>query len=499
MNAQQSTLHDDARYEPALPVDTIKPLVPFSKKDFATYIEGRFDVSEKIYEPLKDLLATYRIEPHQILGTDFADEENNTELFEYEQAKLMVLARKMSMRNNKWRTIVSRSKPTMSAVLGSSAPGSLAQKEKIELFQYYISLLKAGIPAARMDSAQPLLANAQGEEYEGGHFEKLTALMSKYTADFISARQREILVASNKQHDRVHPEKGHKFWPVDVSPEFGAAEAVHAARESFISMLESTPPDAAKDMARVRLLKDFFLDAESSYWKETHELNKAVLGDLPPELGKVNLSASREDIPEKVAQAFGVGSGGLPASLIAEAECLIWLYGLKHCPFEVGAMDDRRAEYFEQNQVPHYVAIAAVILNYLRLTCKNIKISVPGETYGKVPVYKAFREALKSAGVDLALGVEANQAQLAQAFRSIDTKAMTYLASLFSIATNADDGQAQFLRMDYVAGHVEVRVERTALLAELPKMLKPYSCQTAFMLICTYMSAMRDCTHNPLA
>jgi hypothetical protein len=499
MNAQQNPLSDEARYEPALPVDTIEPLEPFSKEAFATYIEGKFKVSEKIYEPLKDLLATYCIEPHQILGTDFPDEENKAELFQYEQAKLLVLARKMSMRNNKWRTIVSRSKPTMSAILGSSAPGSLAQKEKIELFRYYISLLKGGIPAARLNSAEPLLANAEGEKYEGGHFEKLTALMSKYTSDFILAHQREILVASNQQHDRVHPVNGYNFWPMDVSPEFGATESVHAARDVFISMLELTPPDAEKDMARVRLLKDFFLDAESSYWKETHELNKAVLGDLPPELGKLDLSMSREDIPEKVARAFDAYSGGLPASLIAEAECLIWLYGLKHCPFEIGAMDAKRAEYFEQNQVSHYVAIAAVILNHLRLTRKNIKISVPGETYGKVPVYKAFREALRNAGVDLALGVQANQAQLTQTFRSIDTKAMTYLAALFSIATNADDGQSQFLRMDYVAGHAEVRVERTALLAEMPKMLKPYSCQTAFMLVCTYMSEMRDCTRNPLA
>jgi len=499
MLTQQNQLNDDARYEPARPVDAIEPLERFSKEDFATYIERKFEVSEKIYEPLKDLLATYHIEPHQILGTDFSDGENKAELFQYEQAKLMVLARKMSMRNNKWRTIVSRSKPTMSAILGSSAPGSLAQKEKIELFRYYISLLKGGIPAARLDSAQPLLANAEGEEYEGGHFEKLTALMSKYTADFILAHQREILVASNKQHDRMHPEKGHNFWPMDVSPEFGATESVHAARDRFIAMLESTPPDAEKDMARVRLLKDFFLDAESSYWKETHELNKAALGDLPPELGKLDLSTSREDITEKVAHAFDAYSSDLPASLIAEAECLIWLYGLKHCPFEAGAMDARRAEYFEQIQVSHYVAIAAVILNNLRLTRKNIKISVPGETYGKVPVYKAFREALRNAGVDLARGVEANQAQLTQAFRSIDTKAMTYLASLFSIATNADDGQAQFLRMDYVAGHVEVRVKRTALLAELPMMLKPYSCQTAFTMISTYMSEMCDCAHNPLA
>jgi hypothetical protein len=62
MNAQQNPLSDEARYEPALPVDMIEPLEPFSKEDFATYIEGKFKVSEKIYEPLKYLLATYRIE-----------------------------------------------------------------------------------------------------------------------------------------------------------------------------------------------------------------------------------------------------------------------------------------------------------------------------------------------------------------------------------------------------------------------------------------------------
>lgn len=498
MSGKQTALSDVARYEPAFPIDAIEPLEAFNKDEFADYIYSEFKASEKIYEPLKDLLATYRIEPDQILGTEYPDNENTAELFQFEQAKLLVLARMMSAQNNKWRSIVSRSKPTMSAVLGSSAPGSQAQKEKIELCRYYISLLKGGIPAAQLDSAQPLLESVEGEAFEGGYFEMLGSTMSTYTANFITARQREILVASNKHYGRMDSADGHKYWPSEISPAFGAAEAVHRARDGFVSMLELQPPDAEKDMARVRLLKDFFLDAESSYWEETHQLNMAIQGDLPPELGRLNLSMTRDEVSERVAQTFDVDPDDLPADLLAEAECLIWLYGLKHCPYTVETMDASRDEYFEGNRAPSYVAIAAVILNHLRLTHKNIKISVPGETYGKVPVYKAFREALRDAGVDVSLGVETNKTPLAHAFRDMDTKAMTYMASLFSIATNAVDGQSQSLRMDYVPGQVEVRAGRTALLAELPQMLKAYSCRTAYMLICTFACVMRDCTRNPL-
>ncbi|NWA41099.1 hypothetical protein HX871_18805 [Pseudomonas reactans] len=498
MSGKQTALSDGTRYEPALPIDAIEPLDAFNKDEFADYIYSEFTASEKIYEPLKDLLAAYRIEPGQILGTEYPENENTAELFQFEQAKLLVLARMMSVQNNKWRSIISRSKPTMSAVLGSSAPSSLAQKEKIELSRYYISLLKGGIPEAQLDSAQPLLESVKGEAFEGGHFEMLGSTMSTYTANFITARQREIVVTSNKQHHRMDPVKGYKHWPSDVSPAFGAAEAVHRARDGFVSMLELQAPDADKDMARVRLLKDFFLDAESSYWEETHQLNMAIQGDLPPELGRLNLLMTRDQVSERVAQAFDVDPDDLSADLLAEAECLIWLYGLKHCPFTVERIDASRNEYFEGNRVPHYVAIAAVILNHLRLTHKNIKINVPGETYGKVPVYKAFREALRDAGVDVSLGVEANKAQLAHVFRDMDTKAMTYMTSLFSIATNADDGQAKFLRMDYVPAQAEVRAWRTELLAELPQMLKAYSCRTAYMLICTFACVMRDCTRNPL-
>jgi hypothetical protein len=485
---------DPALYDPATSIDALDPMEPFDKSDFADYIYARFQASEKIYEPLKDLLASYKIEPDQILGSELTTTENSDQLLQFERAKLLVLARSMSAKNKKWRSIVSRSKPTMSAVFGSSAPGSLTHKEKLALSRHYITLLKNGIPAAQLDSAKPLLENITGDVFDGGTFEKLGSLMSTYTTNYITARQRELLAKSNKINGRMDGTNGYKHWPSDIPPDFGLADAIERAKDGFLLMLEQSQPDAEKDMARIRLLKDFFLDSESSFWEETHKLNLDTLNHLPPELLRLNLQMSWDQIGERVTQAFDKNSNHLPDDLLAEAECLIWLYGLKHCPITIEKADEERDIYFEGNRTPQYLAISAVILNHLRLAHKNIKIIIPGETYVKVPVYKAFQSALMDAGVDLTLGVEANKVQLTSAYRDMDTKAMAYLASLFSIATNAVDGKSNYIRPDYFLGQAEVKARRTALLAELPKMLKPYSCKTAFMHICTFICIMRDCT-----
>jgi len=169
---------DPALYDPTISIDVIEPMRKFDKESFANYIYKEFQASEKIYEPLKDLLASYKIEFDQILGSELSTIENSGQLLQFERAKLLVLARSMSAQNKKWRSIVSRSKPTMSAVFGSSAPGSLTHKEKLALSRHYITLLKNGIPAAQLDSAKPLLENITGDVFDGGTFEKLGSLMS---------------------------------------------------------------------------------------------------------------------------------------------------------------------------------------------------------------------------------------------------------------------------------------------------------------------------------
>ncbi|MEH6386291.1 MULTISPECIES: hypothetical protein [Pseudomonas] len=72
------------------------------------------------------------------------------------------------------------------------------------------------------------------------------------------------------------------------------------------------------------------------------------------------------------------------------------------------------------------------------------------------------------------------------------------MVSLFSLAANADDEKASFLRMDYLAEHTRVKIERCALLAELPKMLKAYSCTAARDLMAASMSGLKAHCHNPL-
>lgn len=498
MSENQVSSTDPALYDPATSIDTIEPTEQFDRGDFADYIYGRFQASEKIYEPLKDWLATYGIETDHILGTDFPATENTQQFFNFEQAKLLVLARMMSKKNKKWRSIVSHSKPSMSAVFSSSAPSSLAHREKMELYQEYIFLLKNGIPETCLDSAKPLLENAKGCEYEGGVFDMLLRNMATVTASYVAARQREFVVESNERHGRVHNIRGYKFWPSEVSPGYGAAEAIHEAGDRFLDYIESVPPDADKDLARTRLLKDFFLDSESSFWAETHQLNSGIQNDLPHELMGMDLLMTADEISERVAQAFKIHPSELPPGLLEEAKCLIWLYGLKHCPTSWDSIEEDRDNYFRGNLTPDYIAVAAVILNRSRLACDKVKITVPGENYGAVPVYKAFKKALENSGVEIGSGIEENKAALSVAFKDIDTKVMAYMAALFSIATHAIDDETHTMRMEYALHQIYVRAKRTALLAGMPRMLKAYSCRTALKLISTFSTEIKESTRNPL-
>jgi hypothetical protein len=53
--------------------------------------------------------------------------------------------------------------------------------------------------------------------------------------------------------------------------------------------------------------------------------------------------------------------------------------------------------------------------------------------------------------------------------------------------------------MEYLASQLDVKIGRTALLAELPQLLKPYSCRLANQLMVDFMSVLNEVTHNPLA
>ena len=70
---------------------------------------------------------------------------------------------------------------------------------------------------------------------------------------------------------------------------------------------------------------------------------------------------------------------------------------------------------------------------------------------------------------------------------------------LFSVASMADDGQSSHLKMEYLASHLNVKIDRTALLAELPQLLKPYSCCLADELMAHFMTVLNENTCNPLA
>lgn len=489
----------EGRYEPEVAIDVIEPLT-FKQEDFFNYMSQRFGVSEKPYEPLKDLLSLYDIKSDEILGTGFqCQEEDKGNLASFEQAKLAVLVRMMSKINKKWRARVKLGKASMSAVLGAKAPSStVAKRENDEMLMEYIALLRDGVPASQRGAAAPLFENAPEYAFEGGKFEHLAMLMMKYVSEFLAGRQRELVVKQNEANGWVSPEKGYAFWPDHVSPAYGASEAVDMARRAFFAYLEGVPADAQKDMARVRLLKDYFLDAEASHWEEMHAVCTLLEGEIPEEVGKFDLELKQEDLPEKVAQAFGVGTSSLPGELIGQAQCLVRLYALKHGPFDPGTDSPEKLDYLEKMKQPFYTGLAAVILYHLQIRRKSIKIEVPGETYPSVPVYKAFKNALLDAGVDLGLSLENNEPAFKSVLNTMDTKALSYMLSMFSYASNADDGRTRFLRMDYIGEQARTKVERCAFLAELPQMLKGYSCATAHFLMSTYVSELIENTHNPL-
>ncbi|MNY08496.1 hypothetical protein D3C86_1413540 [compost metagenome] len=262
--------------------------------------------------------------------------------------------------------------------------------------------------------------------------------------------------------------------------------------------MEGFPVDAQKDMARVRLLKDFFLDSEASFWQEMHALYTQLESELPEEIGKLDLRLTDEQLPEKISEAFGVEAVSLPEELIDQAKCFVRLYALKHGPFPPGTDSPEKLDYLEKMKQPFYTGLAAVILHHLQIRRKSIKIEVPGETYPNVPVFKAFKNALHDAGVNLRCSVESNDPALKSLLNTMDTKALSYMLSLFSYAANADDGHTTFLRMDYVGEQARVKIERSAFLAQLPQTLKGYSCQTAYALMRSYASDLVQNTHNPL-
>lgn len=87
----------------------------------------------------------------------------------------------------------------------------------------------------------------------------------------------------HKANGWVDPGKGYAFWPAHVLPSYGASEAINIARKALFAHMEGFPADAQKDMARVRLLKDFFLDSESNFWEEMNALYTQLESELPEE------------------------------------------------------------------------------------------------------------------------------------------------------------------------------------------------------------------------
>ncbi|ATE74885.1 hypothetical protein [Pseudomonas frederiksbergensis] len=203
-------------------------------------------------------------------------------------------------------------------------------------------------------------------------------------------------------------------------------------------------------------------------------------------------------MPEKVSKAFGVEVASLPKELIDQAKCFVRLYALKHGAFPPGTDSPEKLDYLEKMKQPFYTGLAAVILHYLKIRRKSINIEVPGETYPSVPVFKAFKNALRDAGVNLGCSVERNDPALKSLLNTMDTKALSYVLSLFSYTANADDGHTTFLRMDYVGEQARVKIERSAFLSQLPQALKGYSCETAYALMRSYTLHLIQNTHNPL-
>ena len=502
MNLPTKQIDTDTRFEPGMPISGLDETARFVVDDFYKHLTAEFNVAEKAYQPLKELLAAYGIDSQDILGSDYPEEPGSPsrdDLRLFEQAKLTVLARRMSARSKKWRSYVLFSTPSMSTVLGSKAPSSkLHKKDRDEMVRYYLAELKAGIPCSALDSAKPLLDESINCELPGGRFEQHSILMTKTVSNFLAGRQRERLVENNRKHGWTDPVKGFAFWPAHVLPDFGATEAVEIARKGFVAMLEAVPPEAPKDMARVRLLKDYVLDAETSHWREACKLNKSLLEDFPVEICRLDLHAPADEILENVAQAFDVEVCNLPVDLLGQAQCLVRIYGLKHCP-DTDMTSPSRQAYFEGLHAAHQTAMAAALLFSIQRASRQITLSLPGETHSKVSVHKAFVLALAACEVDVKESLDANDQKLASVVETMDTKVLTYLTSLFSIASMGDDGKSPHLRMEYLASQLDVKIGRTALLAELPQLLKPYSCRLANQLMVDFMSVLNEVTHNPLA
>lgn len=502
MSHQEMPTDSDTRFEPCVPISALDEKTRFDGEDFYKHLTAEFDVTEKAYQPLKELLAAYGIDPQDILGSEYQEEPGSPtrdDLMRFEQAKLTVLVRRMSARSKKWRPYVLFSKPSMSAVLGSKVPSSKRHKKnRDEMLQYYLAELKEGIPSSALDSAKPLLLKSINCELPGGIFEQRSMLMTKAVSDYLAALQRQLLVQNNRENGCADPLKGFAFWPTHVLPDYGAAKAVEFTRKGFVSTLEGVPPDASRDMARVRLLKDHFLDAETSHWREMCELNKSLLDDFSIEITKLDLTATAGEILANVAQAFDVDVCELPEDLVGQAECLVRIYGQKHCPY-TDMMSPERKAYFERLHVAHQTAIAAALLFSVQRTSRQITLSLPGETHSKVYVHKAFLSALAASGVDLKESLNTNVQKLAFMENHMDTKVLNYLTSLFSVASMADDGQSSHLKMEYLASHLNVKIDRTALLAELPQLLKPYSCCLADELMAHFMTVFNENTCNPLA
>lgn len=502
MSHQEKPTDSDTRFEPGVPISALDERARFDSEDFYKNLTAEFDVTEKAYEPLRELLAAYGINLQEILGSDFNEEPSSPardDLMRFEQAKLTVLVRRMSARCKKWRPYVLFSKPSMSAVLGSKVPSSkLHKKNRDEMIRYYLAELKKGIPSSALSSAKPLIEKSINCELPGGIFEQRSMQMTKAVSDYLAALQRQLLVQNNRESGCADPSKGFAFWPTHVLPDYGAAEAVEFARNGFVSTLEGIPPDASRDMARVRLLKDHFLDAETSHWREVCELNKSLLDDFPIEISKLDLTATTDEILPNVAQAFDVDVCELPDDLVGQAECLVRIYGQKHCPYTDITSPNRKV-YFDSLHVAHQTAIAAALLFSVQRTSRQVTLSLPGETHSKVYVHKAFLSALAASGVDLKESLDTNVQRLASMEEHMDTKVLNYLTALFSAASMADDSQSSHLKMEYIASHLSVKVGRTALLAELPQLLKPYSCCLADELMVHFMTDLNKNTCNPLA
>jgi|GEM_PF-5779031 len=486
-----------AKYAPEIAIGAPNSTAPFDQANFELFFCARFGVRDEMYKQLRQFLDTYSIRSNDVLGKASSYQNAGDNLQKFERAKLAVLVAQMSRLNRKWSGLVRLPRLSMSAVLGGKAPSSARKTANDEMLRYYLHQLKSGIPDSEQTTARPLLECSNQRHFEGGYFEFRTIEMSRHVADFITGRQRQLVVEQNKNNGWSDPREGFLFWPPHVSPDYRAHEVIAAARSAFVELLRLTTSDADKDMARVRLLKDFFLDSESAHWQEMYELYTAVQASVPEELGLIDLRLSRDQIRDAVAGAFRVSTSSLPDTLLEQAECLVWLHALRHDPFGPADTLPARQNHHRQMQQPHYLALAAAILFHLREKRTEARIVVAGETHPKIAVYPSFLRALEAAEVNLALGPKANTSRLTTVYQEMDTKALNYMVALFSLAANAEDHRSPFLRMDYLKAHARLKIERVALLAEIPQLLKPFRCVTAYDLMAPYMSALKESGANP--